>query len=145
MIREEDQGYGPADLYVVEFPKGVDPAQVTATLRDVTRTGIITLLDLAMVRTADDGSREVVELDACADELGMAGVQPVADGLLGEEDLLILSESLDPGSTILVALLENAWARRMARSVRDSQAMVRSVERYSADVVNEVAALASFA
>ncbi|MGB7961963.1 MAG: DUF6325 family protein [Propionicimonas sp.] len=136
--------YGPADLYAVEFPKSVDPAQVTATLRDVTTAGIITLLDVAMVRTSPDGSREVVEFKAFADEIGLAGVRPAAEGLIGDEDLLDLSEEIAPDSTLLVVLLENAWARKVAQSVQDSHAVARSVERFSADVVNEVAALAYF-
>lgn len=61
--------YGPADLYVIEFPMSAVPATVTATLRDVAAAGVITLLDVALVRTSGDGVPSVVELDEFADDL----------------------------------------------------------------------------
>ena len=134
--------YGPADLYVVEFAGSAEPAQVTTTLRDVTQAGIITLLDLAVVRVLHDGTHEVLEASACADELGLTGVELAAAGLIGEEDLIELTESTDPDTTTLVVLLENTWARQIAAAVGDADAVVRSVTRFPAEVVNEVAALA---
>ncbi|PKQ21854.1 MAG: hypothetical protein CVT65_16375 [Actinobacteria bacterium HGW-Actinobacteria-5] len=134
--------FGPADLYVVEFPAGSSPAEVTATLRDVTTAGVVTLLDVAAVRRGPDGTRAVLELDEFADELGLAGVNPAADGLIGEDDLMELTEALGDGSTALVVLLENTWARKVVKAVQDASAEVLSVERFTADVVNEVAALA---
>lgn len=134
--------FGPADLYVVEFPAGSSPAEVTATLRDVTTAGVVTLLDVAAVRRRPDGTRAVLELDEFADDLGLAGVNPAADGLIGEEDLMELTEAMGDGSTALVVLLENTWARKVVKAVQDTSAEVLSVERFTAEVVNEVAALA---
>ena len=134
--------YGPADLYVVEFPAGSAPAEVTATLRDVTTAGVVTLLDLAVVRVASNGARTVLELDEFADDLGLAGVLPAASGLIGEDDLVELTEGLSDDSIALVVLLENTWARKIAEAVQNTSAQVRSVERFTAEVVNEVAALA---
>lgn len=134
--------YGPADLYVVEFPAGSSPAEVTATLRDVTTAGVVTLLDLAVVRVAPNGARSVLELDEFADDLGLAGVLPAADGLIGVDDLIELTEGLGGDSIALVVLLENTWARKIAEAVENTSAEVRSVERFTAEVVNEVAALA---
>ena len=134
--------YGPADLYVVEFPAGSAPAEVSATLRDVTTAGAVTLLDLAVVRVASNGTRTVLELDEFADDLGLAGVLPAADGLIGEDDLVELTEGLSDDSIALVVLLENTWARKIAEAVQNTSAHVRSVERFTAEVVNEVAALA---
>ena len=57
-------------------------------------------------------------------------------------DLIELTESTDPDTTTLVVLLENTWARQIAAAVGDANAVVRSVTRFPAEVVNEVAALA---
>ena len=75
-------------------------------------------------------------------ELGLTGVELAAAGLIGEEDLIELTESTDPDTTTLVVLLENTWARQIAAAVGDADAVVRSVTRFPAEVVNEVAALA---
>lgn len=133
--------FGPADLYVVEFPRGSNPVAVTATLRDVTTAGVITLLDLAMVRRDGDQRAEVLEINEFADEIGLAGVLPAAAGLIGEDDILELTADLGPDETALVVLLENAWARKITAAVADANARVRPVERFTADVVNEVAEL----
>lgn len=133
--------FGPADLYVVEFAPGSDPVVVTATLREVTTAGVVTLLDLAMVRSNAAHVFEVLELDEFADEMGLAGMVPAAPGIIGEEDLVALTEGLAPGASALVALLENTWARKLVVAVQDAQARVRPVHRFTAEVVNEVAEL----
>ena len=95
-----------------------------------------------MVRVLHDGTHEVLEASACDDELGLTGVALAAAGLIGEEDLIELTESTDPDTITLVVLLKNAWARQIAAAVGDANAVVRSVTRFPAEVVNEVAALA---
>ena len=132
--------YGPADLYVVEFPASTVPAAVIATLREVASSGVITLLDVALIRTAADGTRQVVELDGFADE---AGLLPQATGLIGMDDITDLAGDLAPGSATLVVLMENTWARTITKAVHDANARVVAVERFPAEVVNDVAALAS--
>ncbi len=97
---------------MVEFPRTSVPATVTATLRDVAAAGVITLLDLALVRTIEGGTSELVELDQFADELGMVGVMPPATGLIGMDDIEEFAGDLTPGASCLIVLMENTWARR---------------------------------
>jgi len=139
----ETTSYGPADLYVIEFPTSSVPATVTATLRDVATAGVITLMDVALVRTSDDGVPSVVELDEFEDELGMAGLIPLATGIIGIEDIEDIVHDLTPGTSSLVVLMENTWARKVTKAVLDADARVVSVERFPAEVVNDVAALAT--
>jgi hypothetical protein len=135
--------YGPADLYVIEFPTSSVPSTVTATLRDVAAAGVITLMDVALVRTDDDGAPVVVELDEFADEFGMTGLMPLATGIIGIEDIEGIVDDLTPGTSTLVVLMENTWARNVARAVLEADARVVTVERFPAEVVNDVAALAT--
>lgn len=135
--------YGPADLYVIEFPMSAVPATVTATLRDVAAAGVITLLDVALVRTSGDGVPSVVELDEFADESGMTGLMPLATGIIGIEDIEDIVDDLTPGTSSLVVLMENTWARKVTKAVLDADARVVSVERFPAEVVNDVAAMAA--
>ena len=135
--------YGPADLYVIEFPTSSVPSTVTATLRDVATAGVITLMDVALVRTGDNGAPAVVELDEFADEFGMTGLMPLATGIIGIEDIEDILDDLTPGTSSLVVLMENTWARNVTRAVLDADARVVTVERFPAEVVNDVAALAT--
>jgi uncharacterized membrane protein len=139
----ETATYGPADLYVVEFPTDAVPTAVTASLMEVATAGVITVLDIALVRTDADGSSQLIELADFGDELGLSAIAPPAAGLIGTDDIDDLAEDLTPGTSCLIVLLENTWARRITQAVQDAAARVVTVERFPADVVNAVAELAA--
>lgn len=123
--------HGPADLYVVELDSASLPGGVTAFLRDGTTVGVITLLDVVLVRRTADGSRHVVEMDEIADELELAGVLPCAPGSIRRDDLLDQADALPDGSAWLVMLMENTWARRLMTAVEDAHAQLVDVERFA--------------
>ncbi len=136
--------FGPADLYVVAFPEDHIPSAVRESLLSTIASGAITLLDLTVVKRLEDGSVDVLEIDVLGDEIDLTEFEVPAPGLIGEEDLDQLTSELPPGSSALVVLLENTWARAVTASVREAGATVLAVERFPADVVNQVAELAGF-
>jgi|tagenome__1003787_1003787.scaffolds.fasta_scaffold20383846_2 uncharacterized membrane protein len=136
--------FGPADMYVVAFPDDHIPAQVRESLLATIASGAITLLDLTVVRRLEDGTIEILEVDVLGDEIDLTEIEISGAGLVGEEDLDQLTSELPPGTSALVVLLENTWARSVTAAVRDAGATVLAVERFPADVVNEVAELAGF-
>jgi uncharacterized membrane protein len=136
--------FGPADMYVVAFPDDHIPAQVRESLLATIAGGAITLLDLTVVRRLEDGTIEILEVDVLGDEIDLTEIEISGAGLVGEEDLDQLTSELPPGTSALVVLLENTWARSVTAAVRDAGATVLAVERFPADVVNEVAELAGF-
>ena len=136
--------FGPADLYVVAFPEDHIPSAVRESLLSTIASGAITLLDLTVVKRLEDGSVDVLEIDVLGDEIDLTEIELPGPGLIGEEDLDQLTSELPPGSSALVVLLENTWARAVTASVREAGATVLAVERFPADVVNQVAELAGF-
>lgn len=134
--------YGPADLYVVAFPSEHVPAQIREAVLQTLDSGIIKLLDLVLVRRAEDGSTEVLEIENLGDEFDLTLIETTGSGLVGQEDLDELIDEVEPGTSVLVFLFENTWARSIAAAVRDTGAVVISAQRFPADVVNEVAELA---
>jgi uncharacterized membrane protein len=136
--------FGPADLYVVAFPDDHIPAEVRESLLATLQGGAITLLDLTLVRRHDDGSLDILEVEVLGDEIDLTEIELTGSGLVGEEDLDALTSELPPGSSALVVLLENTWARSITAAVLDAGASVLAVERFPADVVNEVAEAAGF-
>jgi uncharacterized membrane protein len=134
--------YGPADLYVVAFPSEHVPGQIREAVLATLTSGVITLLDLVLVRRAADGSTEVLEIESLGEEFDLDLVKTTGSGLVGQEDLDELVEDVEPGTSVLVFLFENTWARSIAAAVRDTGAVVISAQRFPADVVNEVAELA---
>ena len=89
-----------------------------------------------------DGSTEVLEIENLGDEFDLTLIETTGSGLVGQEDLDELIEEVEPGTSVLVFLFENTWARSIAAAVRDTGAVVISAQRFPADVVNEVAELA---
>src|SRR5690349_20940213 len=129
--------FGPADLYVVAFPEDHIPAPVRESLLATLESGVITLLDLTVVRRTADGEIDILEVDVLGDEIDLTEIELSGSGLLGEEDLDLLTRELPAGSSALVVLLENTWARSIAGAVRDAGATVLAVDRFPAEVVNE--------
>ena len=134
--------YGPADLYVVSFPSEHVPEQIRESVLTTLSSGVIKLLDLVLVRRAADGSTEVLEIESLGEEFDLTVIETTGSGLVGQEDLDELIEEVEPGTSVLVFLFENTWARSIAAAVRDTGAVVVSAQRFPADVVNEVAELA---
>ena len=134
--------YGPADLYVVAFPSEHVPDQIREAVLQTLGSGVIKLLDLVLVRRGQDGSTEVLEIESLGEEFDLTLIETTGSGLVGQEDLDELIEEVEPGTSVLVFLFENTWARSIAAAVRDTGAVVISAQRFPAEVVNEVAELA---
>lgn len=137
--------FGPADLYVVAFPEAHVPDRVKQAVLDALASGVITLLDLTVIKKADDQSVEVIEIENLGDEFDLTVVDATSTGLIGEEDIDAMAAQMAPGTSALAILLENTWARSIAGAVFESGAVVLAAERIPADVVNEIAELASVA
>ena len=134
--------YGRADLYVVAFPSEHVPDQIREAVLQTLSSGVIKLLDLVLVRRGQDGSTEVLEIESLGEEFDLTLIETTGSGLVGQEDLDELIEEVEPGTSVLVFLFENTWARSIAAAVRDTGAVVISAQRFPAEVVNEVAELA---
>lgn len=134
--------FGPADLYVVAFPEERVPDRVKEALLESLSSGVITLLDLTVIRRTNDGSVEVVEIENLGDEFDPTALDATSTGLIGDEDIDAMVAQMEPGTTALAILLEQTWARSIAGAVLDSGAAVLAAERIPAAVVNEVATLA---
>lgn len=137
--------YGPADLYVVAFPEDHVPDRVKDALLESLSSGVITLLDLTVIKRAEDGSVEVIEIENLGDEFDLTVIDATSTGLIGDEDIDAMVAQMEPSTTALAILLEHTWARSIAGAVLDSEAVVLAAERIPAAVVNEVAALAGVA
>jgi len=134
--------YGPADLYVVAFPEDHVPAAVRQALLDTLASGVITLLDLTLIRKSADGGVQLIEIENLGDEFDLTVIDATSTGLIGDEDVDGIVAELEPGTSALAILLENTWARQLAGAVLGSGAIVLAAERIPAAVVNEVAELA---
>lgn len=116
-----DDPFSPVELVVLEFPESRFNGQIIPALVELVQDGIVRIIDLALIVKGDDESVGVFEIDdldpeerAVFDDLdGEAG------GLLSEDDLAEVATSLAPGSSAVVIVWMDTWAKRLAGAVRD--------------------------
>jgi Family of unknown function (DUF6325) len=121
-------GLGPVEWVALTFPGTVlDPA-VAGPLADLVGAGMVRVLDAAVVHK--DAAGEVTETEL--EDEGVPALDDV-DGevleLLSEDDLLSIAEALEPDTTTLVLLWEDAWATAFAEAVQRSGGIVLAHER----------------
>ncbi|GII98894.1 hypothetical protein CLV28_2681 [Sediminihabitans luteus] len=137
-----EAGFGPVEFIVVGLPGGGVPDAVTAEIRRLVEADVVDLLDVAYVSASVDGELTTKELEDLEEYPALAEVGLDMPGLAGEEDLQEVAESLEPGTSALVLVVEHTWSRGFVGAVTASGAAVLQSTRIPADVVNEVAALA---
>ncbi|MRX43619.1 DUF6325 family protein [Agromyces kandeliae] len=138
-----DFEYGPVDVYVVSFEGDrLDEATATA-LGELMVGDEIRLLDLLIVSRDDDGEVTVREYEEFRDEAGFTVVELEASGVIGDEDIDELADTIPPGTSGAIMAIELLWAKKIASAFAASGGEVLQVERIPATVVNEVLAEAS--
>jgi hypothetical protein len=111
---------GPVDYLVVEFPGSQFKGEILPELVTLVQRGIVRVLDLVLIRKAEDGSYEAFEFgDPDAGPLGeLRELERQLADLLSEEDVINVAEALAPGSSAALLVYENLWAAPFASAVR---------------------------
>ena len=110
---------GPVEMVVLTFPSERADPDVVSSLAEVVEQGYATILDLVFLSRESSGEIRVVDFDEDLDEAGLARLT-VADGraVLSDEDMDVVRETLEPGTSAALIVYENTWARRVAGAVR---------------------------
>lgn len=134
--------HGPIDFIMIGFPDSQASPRVAEAIHNVVDTGVITILDLIFVSRNLDGDATIVELselDEGAHDLWDMHAEDVGK-LLSDDDAIQLASSLEPGSSAVLVLYENTWARELATAVLGAQGHVILNTRIPREVVDELAA-----
>ncbi len=109
---------GPVELVVLGFPGSrVDPDTVAA-LQNIVERGFVTLLDLVYIAKDLDGNLRQVDVDEDLTDIGLAILSIEAKALISDEDLDVVRESLEPGTSAAVIVYEQTWARDFTTKAR---------------------------
>ncbi len=111
---------GPVDYLVIEYPGGAPSGEGLPHLVDLVEKGIVRILDVALVHTDSDGGYEVIRPEdvIAAGAVGFSFLEGVVSGLVDAEDLDQVAAIMDPDSTALVLVYENAWAAPLGNAIR---------------------------
>jgi hypothetical protein len=111
---------GPVDYIVVEFPGSKFSGEIAPALMDLVNRDLIRVLDLVLVTKDESGAVDAFEIGDLDDtEVGeLRNFEAAVAMLLSEDDVVRLSETMDPGSTAAVLVWENKWAAPFASAMR---------------------------
>lgn len=134
---------GPVELAVLEFPGNQFNGEIVPALAELVDDGVITIIDLVLVTKDVDGSVtsvEIADLDAETAAL-FEELDGEVNGLLSEDDLAVAAEALSLGSSAMLIVWEDSWARRLVDAVAASGGRLVAHDRLDAETVD--AALAA--
>jgi Family of unknown function (DUF6325) len=113
----------PAEVITLVLPGERAHPAVAEILAELAAGRDISVLDLAfVVRTADEAVR-TAGIRAELDQVGLGHVGSLelsAQALISDDDLSVIRDSLEPGTSAAVIAYEHSWARRLATAVRDA-------------------------
>lgn len=94
-------------------------ATVVPALNALVERGLVHVVDLVFVTKAADGSVTVSELDEMSDavQTAFAGLAGEYGGLLSDEDVAGVAESLPSGATGMALVWENLWAKDLFEAI----------------------------
>jgi uncharacterized membrane protein len=134
--------YGPAEVFVAAFRGGLPDSAVLGALTDLIAADTVRLLDMLLVSRADDGTVEVREIDDVTPP-GFAGpIELEARGLAANDDIDEVADSLDPGTSAVIVVIEQLWAKSLAERFAGSGSHLVWSARIPAPELNDLAAAA---
>jgi uncharacterized membrane protein len=127
----------PVEYVIIEFPGNEFTGEIAPAVAELVDTGLVRILDLVFVKKDADGEVLYFEYDDLQ-VWEFADIDGDADGLLNDEDIEALSESLEVNSSALFIVWENLWAGNFARAIRGAGGRVIAGERLSHELVEAV-------
>jgi Family of unknown function (DUF6325) len=144
-LGNEELVLGPVDIVVIGYPPDAPQTGSAVPLFiDLVDRGIIRVLDVRGVRKEQDGSFSAFDMSDAAglgisDLVAFEGAQT---GLIGDEDLRVAVEAMEPGSAAVLICFENSWAAPFATEVRRNGGQLLAFERVGAqDLLEAIDAL----
>ena len=134
---------GPVEIAVFSFPGSQFNGQIAPALRELMAAETVRVLDLAFVMKAEDGSIAWVEIeDAAMHAPEFEGFHDDPIDLLNEEDIMLLAEEVQPGSSAAIIVWEHTWATRLSDAVEGSGGFVVAREYIPESIVDAAVAAA---
>lgn len=134
--------FGPVDFIVVRFPGSQFTGEIAPAMQALIDADTIRIIDLLFLAKDFDGNSAVVEISDL-DEDAYLGWDPIVSdvsGLLTEEDALRIADTLEPGNSAALVLIENTWALQMVQAIANASGEVLLSERIPRAIIEELIA-----
>ena len=124
---------GPLEYTVIGFDGNRFNGEIAREIAAVVESGVIALVDLVFVAKDIDGNVKVLEVDNKEDPR-FADFAPLLQGLSGlltDEDVLKIGDSLVENQSALVVMFEHRWAVRVKKAIVGAGGVLVSRETVS--------------
>ncbi|WP_022888979.1 DUF6325 family protein [Agromyces italicus] len=111
---------GPVEILVLAFPENNFSGQILPELAKVVDDETITIIDGLFVRKDADGAVaffEFEELGASSEVAAIVDVIDRTDGLISDEDVAELTETLEPNSSAAILVFEHTWVKPLRDAI----------------------------
>ena len=138
-MNDAEEALGPIDFLLLELdPDHMDGA-VAGALMDLVDRGIVTILDLLVIRKDADGTVSGIDIEGLsADALGgFTAFAGARSGLLDDEDIAEAATAVQPARAAALLVYENTWARGFVTTALAAGAQLVASTRITADAVND--------
>jgi uncharacterized protein DUF6325 len=128
---------GPVDYAIIGFPGNKFEGEIAPALADLVDAGTIRIIDIAFVGKSSDGDTVAFELTELDPEVqkGLDKLGIEVQGLLTEDDMKSIAETLEPNSSAAMIVWENVWARTVTQKMRDAGGILLAFERVPHEIV----------
>jgi uncharacterized membrane protein len=128
---------------VIGFEGNHFSGEILPALEDVVQRGLVRILDLAFVRKDVDGKVTVIRLEDAGPDMGRLVSTGIVDandigGLISEEDVADMADSVEPGSSAAMMVFEQTWLNRVREAIANANGKVMTFERVPIEVVEQV-------
>jgi uncharacterized membrane protein len=142
-MAQQTPDVGPVDIVMIGFDGNEFHGEIAPELLDLVQAGIVRLLDGVFVYKDGDGAVGSLEIGAMGPDLHPLFVDvdgQLGLGLLDAEDVDTVGKDLQPNTSALMLVFENAWAARLATAVRNANGTLLEFARIPAEAVAQAMA-----
>ncbi|MHA7241099.1 DUF6325 family protein [Arthrobacter sp. TMS1-12-1] len=142
-VIDDEAIVAPIDFVLLEFSPDRLTGEAAPALMDLVERGVIRLFDLRIVRKAEDGTVQVVDItDPLAAKGGFSTFAGASSGILGVDDIRQATDAMAPGTVAALIVYENTWAARFVAAVRQSGGeLIASARIPATDIIEALDAL----
>jgi Family of unknown function (DUF6325) len=133
---------GPVEILCIKFPSNFAKGEIAAALKALVVSKMIRIIDILFIQKDENGAvvmNEVDDLDTIDINLFEPLISDIS-GLISEEDVQEIGQSLDNNSLAALLLFEHTWATSFRDAVLKANGELLLSERIPNQVIEELLA-----
>jgi hypothetical protein len=133
---------GPLEFLAIEFPGNHFKGEIMPALSNLVTKGLIRIIDLTFIKKDENGTVYSFELNEIDKDTAKAFAPFIKNvqGLISQDDIQKISESLSKNSSAGLLLFEHTWTTNFIQAVKNAQGKLVLDYRIPQEVVERVIA-----